>query len=158
MQYDDTGHEAPFFPVLGAEQTLDVNLLFDAQMPDPYTLNYTTFGNNLTNDFIFRAATSGTVRVRYWLGNDETGTLIFDERREVAAGELGSDILFGIGNEYLLPQGTELYVRADGITLLGTLVSDPSSPFDGENLIYFRSLVQPYTVTNFVSASDSVTA
>lgn len=154
MLYDQNGNTVPFFPALAAEETLDVNLLFDAQMPDPYELVYTTFGDNLTNDFIFRAATAGTVRVRYWLGPDDTGTLIFDERREITSGELADDILFGIGNEYLLPQGAQLFVRAEGVTLLGTLVDDPASPFDGENLLYFRSIIQPYTNTTLMTADD----
>lgn len=152
--YDQNGNTKPFYPSLAAEQTLDVNLLFDAQMPDPYELQYTTFGNNLTNDFIFRAATAGTVRVRYWLGTDDTGTLIFDERRVINANELNDDITFGIGNEYLLPQGTQLFVRSEGVTLLGTVVDDPGSPFDGENLLYFRSLIQPYTEIDFMSSGD----
>ena len=158
LEYDDSGSRLPFYPSLGAEQTLDVNLLFDAAMPDPYELNYTTFGNNLTNDFIFRASEAGEVRVRYWLGNDDTGTLIFDERRTITADEIGSDINFGIGNAYLLAQGTQLFVRSEGVTLLGTVVSDPSSPFDGQNLLYFRSLIQPYTEVDFMSSGDVISS
>ena len=158
VDYDETGTTEPFYYALAAQQTLDVNLLDDATLPDPYTLNYTTFGDNLTNDFIFRAATAGDVRVRYWLGNDESGMLIFDETRSVTQAEVdaGADITFGIGNPYLLKAGTQIYVRSDGIQLKGTLIDNPASPFDGQNLLYFKSLIQPFTETNLMTGAGDV--
>ncbi len=160
VDYDETGSTTPFYYELAAQTTLDVNLLEDLTLPDPYTLNYTTFGNNLTTDFIFRPATAGDVRVRYWLGSDESGMLIFDETRTVTQGEVdsGADITFGIGNPYLLGAGTSVYVRSDGIQLKGTLISDPASPFDGQNLLYFRSLVQPYTEIEFMSIGNAMSS
>ena len=131
QEYDDTGSTLPFYYELAAQQTLDVNLLSDIVIPAPYELTYVTFGDNLTNDFTFIPNEAGDIRLRYWLGTDDTGMLIFDETRTVTAGEVGNPIAFGIGNPYLLAQGTQLFVRSEGVDLRGTAITDPASPFNG---------------------------
>ncbi len=154
QEYDNTGSTDPFYYQLGAEQTLDVNLLSDVVIPAPYELNYTTFGDNLTLDFTFIPNEAGDIRLRYWLGTGQDGMLIFDETRTVEASEVGNPVTFGVGNPYLLNAGVSIFVRSEGVDLRGTLVNDPDSPFNGQNLLYFRSTIQPFTRVTFAEAED----
>lgn len=130
---------------LTAESTLTVNDLDNQVMTDPFTVNYSTFGNNLTTDFQFKPNEAGELRARFYLGADNTGSVIFDETRTVTQAEVDSDtfIDFGIGNPYLLDQGVQLFVEFSGIQLKGGLVS--GGQFDGQLLIAFRSTIQGFT-------------
>lgn len=132
----------------GQENDLVVNAVQDSTINSPFTLNYQTFGNNLTTDFDFIPASAGELRVRFYEGTDATGAVIFDETRTVTQQEVddGQFIAFGIGNPYILPQGEQIFVEFSGIQLLGGTVTDSNSPFVGQTLIAFRSTVQPYTV------------
>ncbi len=164
VEYDETGSTKPFYYSLAPRTTLDVNLLSDVVITAPYNLNYTTFGNNLTEDFVFFPNEAGTIRLRYWLltdsnaaNFDETldtvtnGMLFFEETREVTPAEAGNPTSFAIGNPYLLPIGTRVFVRSEGVDLRGTAIIDPASPFNGQNLLYFRSTIYPYTEIDFAT-------
>ena len=137
----------PKFFALGAQSDLNVNTLSDLTIDTsvtPFTLQYSTFGDNLTYDFNFIPATAGTFRAEYWMGTDETGNKIFDEQRIVTQAEVdaGLPIAFAVGNPYILEQGTQLFVKFTGINFKGGTVV--GGPFDGQTIPYFVSKILPY--------------
>ena len=71
----------PKFFALGAQTTLSVNTVSTDVIPDGFTLQYTTAGNNLTFDFDFIPATAGIFKAEYWIGTDDSGSKIFYEVR-----------------------------------------------------------------------------
>lgn len=145
--YDANGSKDPFYFKFAPRSELVVsnqsNLTINAATT-PYTLQYTTFGDNLTYDFMFIPKSAGEFHVRYWLGTSTSGDLIFDEIRDVTQAEVtaGLPVVFGVGNKYILPQATEIFVEFDGVDLAGGLVS--GGPFDGQTLPYFISQVHGY--------------
>ena len=145
--YDSAGSKDPFYYKFGARQDLEVNTVSDfliSSSTTPFTLQYQTFGNNLTYDFKFIPKSAGELHVRYWLGASQSGDLIFDEIREVTQAEVtaGIPVSFGVGNKYILPQSTNLFVEFSGVDLAGGVVV--GGPFDGQTLPYFVSQVHPY--------------
>lgn len=146
--YDELGSKDPFYYKFEERADLDVNtgstLTIDAATT-PYTLQYQTFGDNLTYDFKFIPKSAGDFHVRYWLGASSNGDLIFDEIREVTQAEVdaGLPIAFGVGNKYILPQSTNIFVEFDGVDLAGSVVV--GGPFNGQTLPYFVSQVHAYT-------------
>lgn len=146
--YDANGSKDPFYFKFAARSELTVNnqsnLTINAATT-PYTLQYTTFGDNLTYDFMFIPKSAGEFHVRYWLGTSTSGDLIFDEIRDVTQAEVtaGLPVAFGVGNKYILPQSTNIFVEFSGVDLAGGLVS--GGPFDGQTLPYFVSEVHGYT-------------
>lgn len=145
--YDANGSKDPFYYKFGTRSELEVNtvsnLTIDAATT-PYTLQYQTFGDNLTYDFKFIPKSTGEFHVRYWLGASQSGDLIFDEIREVTQAEVtaGLPVSFGVGNKYILPQSTNLFVEFSGVDLAGGIVS--GGQFDGQTLPYFVSQIHPY--------------
>lgn len=145
--YDATGSKDPFYYKFGARESLEVNIgngITINSATIPYTLQYQTFGDNLTYDFKFIPKSAGELHVRYWLGASSSGDLIFDEIREVTQAEVdaGLPIDFGVGNKYILPQSTSLFVEFSGVDLDGSSVV--GGPFDGQLLPFFISSVHPY--------------
>ena len=137
----------PRFFALGAQSDLSVNTLSNLTIDtsvSPFTLQYSTFGDNLTYDFNFIPATAGTFRAEYWIGTDETGNKIFDEQRAVTQAEVdsGLPIAFTVGNPYILEQGSQLFVKFSGINFKGGAVV--GGPFNGQTLPYFVSKILPY--------------
>jgi len=152
VEYDATGTKEPFYYKLGSEDELVVNNVQDQTLSDPFTLPFSTFGDNQTKGFTVIPAEVGTLRVQYWLGNDDTGTLIFDESMDIQAGDVGSAFDYEAGNPYILDVGTDIFVKFSGIQLKGGEVVDGGSPFFGQTLIYFTSLIQPFVRIPFISA------
>ena len=126
----------PNFFALGQQENLEVNLVSTQTLTGEITVPFTTLGDNLTADFMFRPATVGRLLFEMWLGTDETGAKIFDEYREVTQGEVDSaqPVSFVVGNKYLLNQGTEIFVKFSGIDLFGS-----------DTIPYFVSQVHPFT-------------
>ena len=145
--YDELGSKDPFYYKFDERVDLNVNtgstLTINAATT-PYTLQYQTFGDNLTYDFKFIPKSAGDFHVRYWLGASSSGDLIFDEIREVTQAEVdaGLPITFGVGNKYILPQSTNIFVEFDGVDLAGSVVA--GGPFNGQTLPYFVSQVHAY--------------
>jgi hypothetical protein len=153
---------------VGEETTLDVNLATNTVINAPFETSYTTFGDNLTNDIKFSPHEAGELRVQYWLGSEAPAvgaTPFFDQTRTVTQDEVDAVttartngnvddqfIDFGVGNEYLLDMGVDIYVRFSGIRLRGGLVS--GGPFDGQTIIAFRSDIQPFTRHPVARLSD----
>ncbi len=127
----------PKFFALGTQTTLAVNTVSTGVIPDGFTLQYTTAGNNLTYDFDFIPDTAGVFKAEYWIGTDDTGNKIFDEMRTVSQAEVdaGNPIPFTVGNPYLLEAGTDLFVRFTGIDFKGDAAT---------GLPYFVSKILPY--------------
>ena len=127
----------PKFFALGAQTTLSVNTVSTDVIPDGFTLQYTTAGNNLTFDFDFIPATAGMFKAEYWIGTNDSGNKIFDEMRTVTQAEVdaGNPIPFTVGNPYLLEVGTQLFVRFTGIDFKGNAAT---------GLPYFVSKILPY--------------
>lgn len=145
--YDEFGSKDPFYYKFGGRVDLNVNTLSNLTInaaTTPYTLQYQTFGDNLTYDFKFVPKSAGELHVRYWLGASQSGDLIFDEIREVTQDEVdaGLPVSFGVGNKYILPQSTNLFVEFSGVDLAGGVVV--GGPFDGQTLPYFVSQVHAY--------------
>lgn len=145
--YDATGSKDPFYYKFGARQSLEVNAGNNLTIPastTPYTLQYQTFGDNITYDFSFIPKSVGEMHVRYWLGASASGDLIFDEVRNVTQAEVdaGIPVDFGVGNKYILPQSTNLFVEFSGVDLAGSSVI--GGPFNGQTLPYFVSQIHPY--------------
>jgi len=146
--YDVNGSTDPFYYKFEARQDLTINALSNLTInaaATPYTIQYQTFGDNLTYDFMFIPASAGEMRVRYWLGASDSGDLIFDEIRDVTQAEVdaGLPVAFNVGNKYILPQSTNLFAKFEGVNLKGGVVS--GGPFDGQTLPYFVSQVHGYT-------------
>ena len=141
----------PKFFALGAQTTLPVNTVSTDVIPDGFTLQYTTAGNNLTFDFDFIPATAGMFKAEYWIGTDDTGNKIFDEQREVTQAEVdaGNPIPFTVGNPYLLEGGTQLFVRFTGIDFKGNSAT---------GLPYFVSKILPYHEITINGHVEHVTA
>ncbi len=127
----------PKFFALGAQTTLAVNTVSTGVIPDGFTLQYTTAGNNLTFDFDFIPATAGMFKAEYWIGTNDSGNKIFDEMRSVTQEEVdaGNPIPFTVGNPYLLEASTNLFVRFTGIDFKGNAAT---------GLPYFVSKILPY--------------
>lgn len=150
--YDSQGSTYPFYYKLAPMENLTVNSKTDQVVTSPFELQYVTFGDNLTYDFMFIPAEAGEMRVRYWLGTAITDEdLIFDEIREVTQAEVdaGVPVQFGVGNKYILPQGQNLYVQFTGVDLVGGYPD--SGPFAGQLLPYFVSQIHPYRKITFTS-------
>ena len=154
MEYNSNGSTQPFFYKLAAEDTLDVNLVQDTVLSDPFNINYTTFGDNLTTDFDIVPNEAGELRVRFWQGTDNTGELIFDETRTIETSEINTPISFGIGNPYILAGNLSLFATFEGVALRGGTVTDPDSPFNGQTIPYFRSTVHGYTETTLATQDE----
>lgn len=153
VRYDENGTKLPRLPFLGPRVSLTVNSLYDSVMADPLDVQYQTVGTNLTYNFNVRPSETGTLRVRFWAGTGMDGTLLFDESLDVTQedldmiesmdqqGQIGQ-IEFDIGNQYILEQDTDIFVRFSGIKLEGG--TPTSGPFAGIPLPYFVSKVQSY--------------
>lgn len=154
VPFTGQGSTRPFITNLAAETTLDVNTLSDQVLADPFTLNYQTFGDNLTTDFDFIPNEVGELRAQFYFGTDDSGPVIFDETRTVTQAEVdaGQFVSFGVGNAYLLDQDVNIFVRFSGIALRGGTVS--GGQFDGQTIIAFRSTIQPFTRDPVVRDSD----
>ena len=129
---------------LGAQSDLDVNLLSNEVLPDPHTVCYTTFGDNLTANFRFIPHTAGTLRAVFALASDQT-KIAFDEKRVVTQDEVdaGLPISFNVGNSYLLAAGVCLLATFSGIQLKGA--TPTIGPFIGVQLPYYVSQILAYT-------------
>ena len=127
----------PKFFALGEQSTLGVETFSADVIPDGFTLQYTTAGDNLTYDFDFIPSTAGTFKAQYWIGTDDTGDKIFDEQAIVTQEQvdLGLPVSFNVGNPYILSGGTVLFVRFTGIDFKGNSVT---------GLPYFVSKILPY--------------
>ena len=141
----------PKFFALGAQTTLAVNTISTGIIPDGFTLQYTTAGNNLTFDFDFIPATAGMFKAEYWIGTNDSGNKIFDEVRTVTQAEVdaGNPIPFTVGNPYLLEVGTNLFVRFTGIDFKGNAET---------GLPYFVSKILPYKEITVNGHVECVTA
>lgn len=133
---DEGSRSNPVFYALGAQETVDINLISTNTLANPIEVAYTTVGDNLTYDFDIIPASTGTLHVEYWLGTDATGSKVFDEVREITQAEVDANvpISFGVGNAYIIPAGTDVFVRLQGVDLKGSAT-----------LPYFVSKVLPYT-------------
>ncbi|BAV81070.1 hypothetical protein [Vibrio phage CKB-S1] len=156
VRFDDTGSRPFGFTELAAATTLNVNTANTQDMPDPFTVQYTTFGDNLTTDFDFIPAEAGELRAEFFLGADDQAPLIFDERRAVTQAEVdaGEFVSFGVGNPYLLDEGLQLFARFSGVQLRGGVVDNPGTPLDGQTIISFRSTVQAFTARQVMRADE----
>lgn len=127
----------PSFFALDKAQGLNVNDVFNYEFEGDIVANYTTVGDNLTYDFQVCAAETGILRVQYWAGTQEDGTLIFDQVRRVTQEEVdaGGFIWFERGNPYLLKKGVPLTAKFSGIKLRGNQAT---------GLPFFRSIIMPY--------------
>ena len=145
-EYDGSGSSKPVYYKLDSPQTLNVNLVDTEDLPSTFEIQYSTFGDNFTLDTEIIPSTTGNLRVQYWLGSDDTGKVIFDETRPVTQEEVdaGQFVSFGVGNPYLLDQGTQIFVRFSGVQLKGGEVTDTESPFFGQTVIAFKSTVMPF--------------
>lgn len=145
--FDDSGTTGTAIFNLSAVETLIVNTENTTTISAPITVQYTTFGDNFTTDFDFIPASAGQLRAEFFIGADDSGTLIFDETRTVSQAEVdaGQFISFGVGNPYILDQGVQLFARFTGIDLRGGTVNNPGNQFDGQELIAFRSTIQPFS-------------
>ena len=141
----------PKFFALGAQITLPLNTVSSDVISDGFTLQYTTIGNNLSFDFDFIPATAGTLKTQYWIGTDDTGNNFFDEQRIVTQAEVdaGVPIPFGVGNPYLLEQGTAIFARCSGIDVKGDSVT---------GFPYFVTKVLPYKEITINGHVEHVTA
>ncbi len=155
-EYNDNGSLALQTFSFAAEQTLVINPIATQAIPAPFTLNFSTFGDNLTVNFDFIPAEAGELRVRFYDGTDNTAPVIFDETRTVTQAEVDAAqfVEFGVGNPYILPQNTGIFVEFSGIQLMGGTVTDPNSPLVGQTIIAFRSSVLPYTMEQIALAKD----
>lgn len=155
-QFDNTGSSRAVVYKLSPETTLTVNTVSDQTLSDPFSVNYTTFGDNLTTDFDFIPGSAGNLRAQFFLGNDESGVQIFDETRVVSQAEVDASqfVSFGVGNPYLLDVGVNLFAKFSGIQMKGGVVTDPGSPFFGQVLIAFRSKVLPFARSEVFELSD----
>lgn len=159
--YDENGSKGPFYYHFSQRDTLEVCTETTTTLFSPFELQYQTFGDNLTYDFMFIPETIGDFRVRFWMGASALDDqLIFDEIREVTQDEVdaGLPVRFNVGNKYILPQSTNLFVRFEGISLKGGVV--PSGPFAGQTLPYFVSEIHPYKIVplatfGFVDCNNS---
>lgn len=154
MDYDNSGSSIPIYPKLAAQSVLNINRTSDQTLADPFTLTYTTVGNNKTIDFSVIPAEVGTLRVVFRETN-ASGDVIFDETRDFTQAEVdaGNPVLFGIGNRYRLPQGVVIHVSFSGIQLRGG-IAGPDDLLNGQNTIYFTSQVQAYTNVNMLTRDD----
>ena len=148
-RFGDAGSRSnPRFFALAPVINLDVNLVFTQTLTGDITVPFTTLGDNLTSDFMFRPATAGRLLFEIWLGTDETGAKIFDEYREVTQAEVDAvaPISFGVGNKYLLNKDTAIYVKFSGIDLFGSATQP-----------YFVSKIHPFKQIQINGHTESVT-
>ena len=126
----------PSFFALAPREDLEINTVFTETLTGDITVAFTTLGDNLTADFMFRPASPGKLTFEIWLGSDDTGAKIFDQDRVVTQAEVDSvqPISFGVGNKYLLDQGTDIFVKFSGINLFGSVT-----------LPFFISKINPFT-------------
>lgn len=156
VEYDNTGTAQPFYYKLGAEQVLNVNTTNTQAIADPFSFAYSTVGDNITTDFDVVPAAAGDLRVTFYLGTDNTGEIIFDETRTFESADIGQVRAFGVGNPYIFPQNTNLFVEFSGIQLRGG-VAGPTDALAGQTTIYFVSRTQGYTETDLFT-EDNINA
>ncbi len=156
VKYDSAGSKDPAYFKLSSRTNLDVNLTSTETLTGDVDVAYTTNGDNLTYDFDFMPRSAGTLRVQYWLGTDDTGVLVFDEVREVLSNEIDNAVPFGVGNPYILPQGTELFARFSGVDLAGNASGIPYfvSYVQGFELVELGLTAKPSVVTATSTADE----
>ena len=145
-EYDDTGSAASLFSYdLGGIQNFNINTANTTALDDPQEFTYTTTLNTLISNAIFIPNEPGTLRLQVFSGTDDTGTVLFDETREVLAGEVGNQTNFDAGNDYISPLGQTSFTRLSGISLRGgTGVSGDA--MEGSVSPFLIGRVQPYTL------------
>ena len=153
VPYTSAGSENPSYYRLDAEHTLNLNRTLTATIPAPFSIAYQTQGDHLTVDFDIVPAEAGDLRVRFWQGTDNSGTLVFDETMSFAAGTVGTPQRFNVGNPYIFPQNTQLFAEFSGIQLRGG-VAGTGDILSGQTTIYFVSHVHGYTLTRLAEFSQ----
>ena len=153
-EYDDTGSTEPYYFKLGSVSVLKINTTSDTVISSPYTTTYTTVGDNITTDFIIMPYESGTLKVTFYEGTDDTGKIIFQETRAISEDEVGEEVTFGIGNPYILDDNTDIYVVMSGIQLYGGVAGE-NDYFYGTTSPFFKSHTQAFTKTEIVEDNPS---
>ena len=144
-EYDDNGSANLFSYNLQLAQNFPINSANTQALTDPQEFSYTTTADTLIINFTFIPNETGTLRLQVWSGTDDTGGVLFDQTREVTAGEVGNQTLFDDGNDYISPAGSTVFVRLSGIALRGgTGVSGDA--MEGSISPFLVGRVQPYTL------------
>ncbi len=142
--FSPTGSDAlPSRYRLDAESSLSLNEVADTILTPPVVINHTAVGDNITIDFEFVPASVGTFSAVFTMTEDPSIT-IFNETRVVTQAEVdaGQPISFGIGNPYLLAQGSLVTATFTGISLMGG--SALGGPFVDQLVPYFVITVMHY--------------
>lgn len=152
-EYNENGSSRPKDPSLGARTTLNINTSNTQSIADPFSLTYSTVGDNLTFDFFVIPAEVGRLRVVF--ERTDNSSVIFDEFRDFTQAEVDASapVRFEVGNRYRLASGTELQVTFSGIQLRGG-VGVPGDVLEGQTTIYFSSEIQPYTEKELARLED----
>ncbi|EMW3082550.1 hypothetical protein AAEX90_001798 [Vibrio cholerae] len=136
---DGGSYSNPKFFALQPAETLNVNLGITTTLTSPIEVSYTTAGDNLTYSFEIRPASSGRLRVQYWLGEDTAGAPIVDFHKDITQEDVDSNQPIEVTpNFYVLTKGSPLKVLFTGIDLYGIV-----------GLPWFRSKILPYKEVPF---------
>lgn len=141
--YNQDGSEAPFYYKLESRRDLEINTVATEILSNPVDFSYTTAGDNLTYSWKIQPVEAGDLVVKFWRDGVETDeNLFFEETMTITQedADSGNPVLFDVGNKFLMPQGTSVLVRFEGIALYG----------DTNNVPYLVTQIQPYTKIDLV--------
>lgn len=137
IQYDDTGSSEPSFYALPAIAEVTLTDVSDQVLTDPQTITAPAFANVYIKNYTVIPATSGEMRVRVWLGTDDTGPSIVDTYVTVAPGDIGVETTYEAPNNTLILTGQDTYTEFSGVQLRGGVQTLP--PFAGQTLIFLKT-------------------
>lgn len=137
IQYDDTGSSEPFFYDLPAIAEVTLTDVSDQVLTDPQTITAPAVANVYIKNYTVIPATSGEMRVRVWLGTDDTGPSIVDTYVTVAPGDIGVETTYEAPNNTLILTGQDTYTEFSGVQLRGGVQTLP--PFTGQTLIFLKT-------------------
>jgi|26BtaG_2_1085354.scaffolds.fasta_scaffold01468_7 hypothetical protein len=152
QSYNDTGSSIPRVVDLGSRITLPLTNVFDTQLPAPQTYTVATTNDELFVGYSFRPAEAGNLRVEIFLGTDDTAPQIADTYHTITAGQIGTEVSIDIGNDVLISNNQDIFVKASGIDLFGGLQT--AGPLAGQTVIYNTADVQLATFENVALSSD----
>jgi len=132
VKYDDSGNQQPFYWKLSARSDIPLADVFDTILSDLQSLSTTNTIDIYVSQYTLIPAASGELRVRTWLGTDDTGPNIVDTTITVEPGDVDNQTVFKAPNNTLVLTGQDTYTEFSGIQLKGGLQT--SGPFIGQTV------------------------
>jgi len=141
-EFDNTGSKRPVYYELSEESIFDLALVDTDVLPSPMEAETVMTFQSVSDAFICKPATSGTLMYKTWIGTKASheGEPILFERVTITPAMVGVETKISIKNPVIVNADESLYSEITGVDLYGGLQTD--GPMAGQTVPFNKLHLQ----------------